>query len=101
MEVAPEGEVGVVEGDLLAVLGSPMPHVLLGVLGDHMGLDQLELPPGLVVLVVEVEEQHLHRGEVQPGDRLLVELLQLNTVKMVANLGPLGRDEHGLGVGQT
>ena len=75
VEVASEGEVGVVEEDLLAILGFPMPHILEGVLGDHMGLDQLELPPDLVVLVVEVEEQHLHRGKVQPRERLLVKLL--------------------------
>jgi len=101
VEAANEGEVGVVEGDLLAVLGSPMLNIHAGILGDHMGLYQLELPPGLVVLVVEVEEQHLHRGEVQPGDRLLVKLLSCNAMEVVADVGTLGHDEHGLGVCQT
>jgi hypothetical protein len=72
-----------------------------GIVGDHMRLEHLELPPGLVVRVLVVEEQHLHLGEVLPGHWHLVELLRINAVQVIAYVGPLGRSEHGLGVGQT
>ncbi len=98
LEAASEGDVAVVEVDLLVVLCPPMLDILDGIRGDHMGLEHLELPPGLVVAVVEVEEQHLHLGEVLPGDRHLVELLRLDTVEVIGDMSLLGSNEHCLGV---
>jgi hypothetical protein len=101
IEAASEGEVGVVEVDLLVVLRLPMSELRHGLGGDHVWLEELELPLGLVVLVLQVVEQHVHLCEVGSGDRLLVQLLGVNTVQMIAHVGPLGRKEHVLCIWQS
>jgi hypothetical protein len=70
IEAASEGEVGVVEVDLLVVLRLPMSELRHGLGGDNVWLEDLELPLGLVVLVLQVVEQHVHLCEVGSGDRL-------------------------------
>jgi hypothetical protein len=80
IEAASEGEVGVVEVDLLVVLRLPMSEVHHGLGGDQVWLEELELPLGLVVLVLQVVEQHVHLCEVGSGDRHLVQLLGKNAV---------------------
>jgi hypothetical protein len=63
-----ETKVGVVEYDFLGVGLVPFLEQCYGNIGDHVWLDDLELPLDLVVLIMEVVEQHPHIEEVLLGD---------------------------------
>jgi hypothetical protein len=100
-ELVPEREVRVVEEDLLVVLLQPILYLWHGLSGDEVGLHELELPLDIVVVVLEIVEQHLHGCKNLSGDRHAVLLVRLNAVQVVADERLFSSEEYTRGVDDT